>query len=509
MQAVCVRLLLFCVTWAATQEEKSKDDTALHHFDERRNQDLSSRENIVLESKRVLSLFEANGNNQSSTSPHFAANRQTLTEEYRVIHKGKAHRDLVVPKYPESTGPKGAKDGDDGTRSLHVQEVYGTAPVVNKVQGVMRPMTGMQQWEEEDKEKNPRNVPSKIPAHTNHAKAHSKGKKSHQPSARAQNSPVKSRSTRHIQHSTRYLPQLSKERRIPSDFEGSGYTDLQGKGDSDVFPFSGDGQPFEDIPGKGEAVGPDLESTDRQTGLLDLSEPETVSADTRGLGPNEIPEGEEGGDHTLPAKAGTKKEAGIAVVSRGEGSRDITGSTNFRDLPGKEGNRVDAGSQNAHQGKIELHYPSVPFQGQIKGGSGVSTESAAHNEIPKHGKGGPSKSTELSGRNQEALGEKHRFSSKGESRGLVIPSHGLDNEIKNEISSRRGPHHEGNRITHRGKAPYVSHGQHGTVRGKGGSPRRGSWAYRRLHSHSGFSSSQRSDSSESSDSSSSSESAGR
>ncbi|KAM6161048.1 matrix extracellular phosphoglycoprotein [Erethizon dorsatum] len=515
MQVVCVRLLLFSVTWAATtfqpqtvktrqgyvgeqrQEEKSKDDIALHRFAKRRNQELSSHENIVLESEKVLSLFEASGNNQNSKSPHLSANRQILKEEYRVIHEGKAHKDLMVPTYPESTGPKGAKDGDNGTRSLHVQEEYGTALARNKVQGIMRPMTVREQWEEEDNEKNPRSAPSKIPADVHYAQAHSRGKKRHQPGARAQNSPVKSKSARHVRRSTHYLPPLSKVRRIPSDFEGSG--DLQGRGDNDISPFSGDGQPFRDIPGKGEALRPDRKSTDRQTGL---SEAETVK-----LGPNEIPEGEEGGDNALAAGAGPAKEAGVPAVSLGEGS-SITGSTDFRDLPGKEGKRVDAGSQDA-QGKIELRYPSAPSRGRIKGGSGVATESATHNEIPKHGKGSPRKAAGLPGGNQAALSEKHGFSSKGESQGLIIPSHGLDNEIKNEISSRRGPHDEGNGITHGRKNSYISHGQDDTVRGKGGSQRRGSWGYRRPHFHRGFSSPRRGDSSESSDSSSSSESGGR
>ncbi|XP_023568712.1 matrix extracellular phosphoglycoprotein [Octodon degus] len=514
MQVVYVRLLLFSVTWAATtfqpqtvntrrgqvegqrQEEKSKGHIALHHFDKRRNQELSYHENSVLENEKVVSIFEANGNSQSSKSPHLSANRKTRKEEYRVIGKGKAHEDRVVPMYPESTGPKGAADGGNSARSPVVQEGYDTALVRNKMQSVRRPMTVTEQWEE-DKDKSPRNIPRKIPADVNYANAHSKGKKSHQPVARAQNSPVKGKSTWRIRRSTHYLPQLSKVRRIPSDFEGSGYTDLQGRGDSDSSPFSGDGQPFKDVLRKGEAGGPDLKSTDRQTGLLGLSETEPINADTRGLGPNEIPEGEEGGDHGLTARAETVKETG-------EGSSDITGSTNFRDLPGKEGNRVDTSSQNAHRGKIELHYPGVPLQGQTKGGSGVSTESATHNEIPRHGTGATRKATELSGRNQVTLSEKHQFSGKGESQGLIIPFHGLDNEV----SSHYGPHNEGSRITHRRKTPYVSHGQNDTVPGKGGPQRRGSWAYRRTHSHRGFSSPRRGDSSESSDSSSSSESGG-
>ncbi|EHB12354.1 Matrix extracellular phosphoglycoprotein [Heterocephalus glaber] len=412
----------------------------------------------------------------------------------------------MVLTYPESTGPRRAKDGDNDTRRLHDQEEYGAALIRNKVHHVMT----VTEWRgEENKETNPRNILTKIPVDVNHAKALSKCK-SHQPGVPAQNSPVKNKSIRHIRRSTHYLPQLSKVRRVPSDFEGSGYgyADLQGRGDKDISPFSGDGQPFEDISGKEEAFGLDLESTDRQTGLFGPGEAETVNTDTRGLGPNEIPEGKEGGGDTLSARAGTSKEAGEAAVSLVEGSSDITGSTSFRELPGKEGSRVDTGSQNAHQGKIELHYPNALSKGQSEGGSAVVTESATHNEIPKHGKGGTRKATELSGRNQEALSEKHRFSSKGKSQGLIIPSHGLDNEIKNEIGSHCGPHNEENMITHSRKNSYVPHGQNDSVRSKGGSQRQGPWGYRRHPSNKGFSTRKRASSSESSDSSSSSESGG-
>ncbi|KFO22527.1 Matrix extracellular phosphoglycoprotein [Fukomys damarensis] len=483
------------------QEEKSKDNITLHRFDKRRNQELPSYENIVLESEKVLFLLEANVNNQSNKSTYLSENRQTLKEEHRVIHNGKAHKDGMELTYPQSTGSRGAKDGDNGTRSLDNQEEYSAALIRNKAHHVM---TVTEEGKEENQETNPRNSQRKIPVDVNHAKAHSKGKKSHQPGVRAQSSPVTNKTTQHNRRSTHYLPQLSKVRRVPSDFEGSGYTDLQGRGDNDISPFSGDGQPFKDISGREEAVGPNLESVDRQTGLSGLGEAETVNTDIRGLGPNEIPEGKEHGGDAHASRAGTSKGAGEAAVSLVEGSSDITGSTNFRDLPGKEGNRVDAGSQNAHRGKIELHYPRAPSKEQIKGDSGITT----HNEIPKHGRGGTRKATELSGRNQGASSEKHQSSSKGESQGFIIPSHGLDNEIKNEIGSHRGPHNEGNVITHSGKNSYAPRGQNDWVRSEGGSQRRGPWGYRRHPSSRGFSSRKRGSSSESSGSSSSSESGG-
>ncbi|XP_013007335.2 matrix extracellular phosphoglycoprotein [Cavia porcellus] len=473
MQAVCVRLLLlFSVTWTATQEEKSEDDIAPAHFDKRRKQELSSRENIVAE------------------------DRQTLKEADRVIHKDQAGEHPMVPTYPESTGPSRTKDGDSGMRSLHVQE-YGTALLRNKAPAVTRPVTVLEWWEGQDSEKNPRNVPRNVPADVNYAKARSQGKKRHQPGAGGRSNPGRSTGAGHTQCSAHCQTQLSNAPRIPRDFEGSGYTGAQGRGDNDVSPFSGDGQPFQDIPDKG------------QTGLLVPGEAETSDTDRRGLGPNETPETDGGRDNVLVARVGTEKEAGAAVPSLGEGSSDLMGSTNFRDLPGTQGNRVDMGSQNAHRGKVELHYPSVPFQGQTKGGGGVASKSVAHNEIPKHGKGSARKATEPSGRNQAALSEKHQFFSRGESQRGIIPPRGLDNEIKNEISSHHGPHSEGNGVTHSRRNLQASRGQNDTVGGKAGAQRRGSWGHRRPHSHRGFSSPRSWDSNDSSDSSSSSESSGR
>ncbi|XP_032256657.1 matrix extracellular phosphoglycoprotein isoform X1 [Phoca vitulina] len=556
MQIVCLGLLLFSVTWAAPtfqpqtektkedcveeqritykghhekhgyyifkyvytssgrknqtdikQEEKNKDNIALQNPGKRRNQELAPKENIAQEREKNLSILGANENNQSSKTQTLFENRQTTNEDDSINNKGNAHSDLKMSIYPESTGNNGAEDGDNAINKLRDQEEYGPALIRNNMQHIMEPRTLTELLAEENKEKKPRNVLSKIPASVNYVKVPSKDRKNYQRDPQAQNSPVKSKNTYHTQHNIGYPKQLPKVKKIPSDFEGSGYPDLQERGDNDISPFSGDGQPFKDISGKGEPIGPDLKGADIQTEFSGPSGTDPIGPDARGPGYNEIPEKEEGGRSTIGTRDEKRQGASTAAVRLVEGSNAIIGSTDFKELPGKEGNRVDANSQNAHQGKVEFHYPHPPSKQKKKEGSSDVAESANYNEIPKNGKGSSRKDMEPSNRNQVISTEKQRFPSKGKSQGRLSPSHDLDNEIKNEIGSHNGLNNEETIITQSRKNHYVPH-RHNSTRNKGVPQRKGSWGYRKPHSRRRFSPSRKHDSSESSDSGSSSESDG-
>ncbi|XP_050646426.1 matrix extracellular phosphoglycoprotein [Macaca thibetana thibetana] len=487
------------------QEEKNKGNIGLHHLGKRRYQELSSKENIVQERKKDLSLSEASENNGSSKSQNYFTNRQRLNKEYSISNKENIHNGLRMSIYPKSTGNKQFADGDDAISKLHDQEEYGAALIRNNMQHIVGPVTAIKLLGEENKQSKPKNVLNKIPASMNYAKAHSKDKKKPQRDSQVQKVPVKSKSTHRTQHNIDYPKHLSKVKKIPSDFEGSGYTDLQERGDNDMSPFSGDGQPFKDIPGKGEATGPDLEGKDIQTGFAGPSEAESTNLDTKEPGYNEIPEREENGGNTIGTGDETAKEADAVDVSLVEGNNDIMGSTNFKELPGREGNRVDVGGQNAHQGKVEFHYPPAPSKEKRKEGSSDATESTNYNEIPKNDKGSARKGVDDSNRNQAILHEKQRFPSKGKSQGLPIPSRGLDNEIKTEMDSLNGPSNEN--IPHSRKYHYVPHRQNNPTRNKGMPHGKGSWG-RQPYSNRRLSSRRREDSSESSDSGSSSESDG-
>ncbi|KAK2489484.1 hypothetical protein MC885_011517 [Smutsia gigantea] len=475
------------------QEEKSKDNIASHHSGKRRNQKPAPKENMVQKRGKNLSLLEANENSLSSKSQSLLENRQTMNEDYSISNKQNAHSDLKVSIYHEST-----EDGDDAISQLHGQKEYGAA-LLRNMRHMMEPGSVLELSGKENGENKPRNVLNIIPAGANYAKAPSQDKKNHQRDLQAQNIPVKSKSTHHIPFNTVYSKRLPKVKKIPSAWEGSGYPDLQERGDNDIAPFSGDGQPFKDISGKGEAIGPDIEGADIQIEFSGPSEAETMNPDVRGPSYNEIPEKEENGRDTTGTRDETAKEADGADVSLVGGSNDITGSTAFKELPGKEGNRVDASSQNAHQGKVEFHYPPAPSKEKRKEGSSEVAESADHNEIPKNGKGSSRKGTEHS-----VVSEKQRLPHKGKSQGQLTPSHGLNNEIRNEI----GPHDWGTTKTHSGKNHYTPHRQNNSARNKGMPQRKLFWGYRKPHSRRRFSALKKHDSSESSDSGSSSESDG-
>lgn len=447
-----------------------------------------------------MSLPGVDKNNQISKSPNLFENRQTTDEDYSISHKDNTHNDPQVPIYPDSTGNNGSEDGDDVLSKLHDQEESGAALTRNNTQLVMAPGAVTEPLGDESKGIKPRNVPIKIPASANYAKAPSKGKKNHQRDPQAPNIPAEGKSTHHVQYNTDYLKQFPTLRKVPSDFEGSGYPDLQERGDG-VSPFSGDGQPFKGASGKGEAMDPDLEGADI---LTELSGP----GEAGGPGYNEIPEGAEDGRNAIRVGGETAREANTADISLVGGSNDIVGSTNFQELPGKEGNRVDASGQNAHQGKVEFHYPHTSSKEKRKEGSRDIAESTNYNEIPRNGKGGSRKGTGHSNRNQVTSSDKQRFPSKSKSPGQLIPPQDLDNDIKSEIGSHSDPNNEGTKATYSGRNQHGPRRQNSSTWSQGLPQRRGSWTHRKSQLSRRVSPPRKQGSSESSDSASSSESNG-
>ncbi|KAL6031858.1 hypothetical protein STEG23_003163 [Scotinomys teguina] len=342
---------------------------------------------------------------------------QMLDEEDNTSQRS-ARGDLTASMYPEPTGDTGGESVGDALLNWPDQERRGAALIRSITQPIKRPVTGMELWRDKNKEKESTSVPSMIPADVNDTNDHFKDEKNQLRSLPSWNSSVKSKHTHQVRRSTHYLTHLPPVRKIPSNFEGSSSPYTQVRGDNDVPPFSGDGQHFIDIPGKGGAVGPGLDSSTSHTGLSGSDKAEIVNPHISGLGSNEIPERERDGGDAI-ARGKTSQRAGAAGVSLVEGSNDIIGSTNFRELPGKEGNRIDAGSQNAHQGRVEFHYPRVPSKEKLKGGSSDNTGSASYNDIPKR-KDSSRKGPEDSYRNQVNLSEKQRFP--GDDTLIFIPS---------------------------------------------------------------------------------------
>ncbi|XP_051054480.1 matrix extracellular phosphoglycoprotein [Phodopus roborovskii] len=430
-----------------------------------------------------------------------------LSEEDSTNRKGSAHGHITASVYPELSGDKGAENVENALLNLLDPERQGAVLARSVMQSMKRPVTGIGLSGDKNKEKKPKVVPSMTPADFSDAKDHLKDEKNQERYLPCQNSPVKSKSSHQIRRSTHYLTYLPQVRTIPSDFEGSGSPDTQVRGDNEVPPYSGDGQHFMYVPGKGGAVGPGLDDSASHMGLSGSDKAEIVNPHMSGLGSNEIPERERHGGDVGATRDKTAQRAGAAGESLVEGSNDITGSTSFRELPGKEGNRIDAGSQNAHQGKLEFHYPQVPSREKLKGGCSDNSGSASYNEIPKRSKGRSRTDTEESYRNQVTLTDKQRFSSKGKSQSLVLPSHSLGNEVKSKGDSSNDLSHARITMTNSRKSLHEHHAldeQNNSTWNKGGMSQRrgGTWPSRRSHAHRRFSTGRR-DSSESSSGSSS------
>ncbi|XP_004590641.2 matrix extracellular phosphoglycoprotein [Ochotona princeps] len=455
------------------EEEKEKENTALDHSAKKSNQQTSSKEDTVQE--RDLALLEINRKNQSGKAQKLFANRQTLNEEYNNIIATEADKNPAMSIYPEPAGDRGLKDGEDAASKFHDQEEYSTGLNRKNLQHSMRPVVVTEPLGKENQKSESRNILRNIPEGIHYAKIHSENKDNHPRDTQEWNHPIKSKNTRHAQQNAENLQQLPKVQKVPSDFEGSGYTGLQGRGDNDIIAFSGDGQPFKDIAHKGGVTDSNSGPVDAHTGFTDPREAEVIDPSTRGSGYNEIPEEEQNGRNTFGTRGQTTKEA--TEVSVVEGSNDIIGSTNFKELPGKEGNREDAISQNAHQGKFEFHYPQPPSKDKRKEGSGDATERTHYNNIPKNGKGSSRQGTEHSVRNRVHSHETQRFSSKGSGQG-----------VENERTHNRKDH----------QVPYQQNN-------KGIPQREGSWGYRKSHPNRRVRF-HRKDSSESSDSGSSSDS---
>ncbi|XP_055450569.1 matrix extracellular phosphoglycoprotein [Psammomys obesus] len=398
-----------------------------------------------------------------------------LNQDGRTSNKGCIHGHLAASVHPERMAGEGAESGEEAVLNLPDQESY-SAALIGRItqQPVKTPVAGTKLRRGENKDE-PESGLSMTPADVKDAKGHLKDEMNRQGYLPSQDSPGKSKRTRQSRRSAHYLTHLPQIRKIPRDFEGSGSPDLQVRGDNDIPPFSGDGQHFTHLPGTGGAVGPGPESSAGHTGLSGKAE--TVNPHRSGLSSNEIP-GREGQDSNAAAARDKAAQGGGAGVSLVGGSNEITGGTNFRELPGKEGNRIDAGSQNAHQGKVEFHYPREPSKEAAKGGGSDNAGSVSYSEIPKSSKGSSRKDGGASKRNQVTVTEKQRFPGKGESQGLVLSSHCLGKEVKSDssyISSSEGVMIAGSRTDR--------YGQNDPARNKGVSPRRGSWPSRKSPFH--------------------------
>ncbi|XP_075401004.1 matrix extracellular phosphoglycoprotein isoform X2 [Tenrec ecaudatus] len=522
MQLICLGMFLFSLAWAAPltykghhekhgyyvlkcvdrspgrktqtdlkQEERSKDGTAIHHLGKRKKQEPPPEKST--ESRKYVPLLEANGIHQSRKSQTLFANRQTGHEDHSTNNTEDVDGDRAVSLRAASSPKSRAGTVADALRERD-REAEGEAHPGKGAPWSPGPGAVLELPREEDKEKKGGEAPRPILRGVHNAEASPKYEKTLQRDAQAPNRPVQGENPRHVRDGTDFLQQLTKLKTLPRDFEGSGSLHLRRRGDKDVGPFSGDGQPFEDIPGHGE--GPDI----------GRGESERTHPDRRGSPYNEVPEKGGASRNAIgsgdPAAPGSRG-ADVRLVK--EGADDILGRTDLPRLPGQGGHRVDSGSRNAHGGGVELLYPGAPSKGKCKENCRDMSQSTNDNEIPKHGKSGTRKGAGHSHRNQVTSNEEQKLPGKRKSQGPRVSS-----DRRNEIGSYKGPAREENRVAHNdggrrlhAAAPWGNN----AARGKAASGGNGSWEPRRPHSNRSRDRRRQGDSSESSegDSSSSSE----
>ncbi|XP_060044587.1 matrix extracellular phosphoglycoprotein [Erinaceus europaeus] len=460
MQVVCLGLLLFTLAWAAPtfqpqikktqqdcvgeqkQEEKTTGHAALYHFDKGKSREPEREGNVIQEKQRKILPFGSNEHHQSSKPSSLFENEQTMSDNYQIRSKEHAHGILSAD----------ADGGTDGGDLAAGHEENGATLRRAKRHHLRQPETHTESLGGESK---PRKTQSQIPTDANYATSPSEDKKNHQRVPTAWNVPIKTQSIPYMEVSPVYLKQLPKVKWVPSDFEGSGHSAPEGRGD-DTSPFSGDGQL-----GEGEATDPGLEDTNTQTEPSGPDVAGTVPLNSGDPPHNELPgQGED--THTLE---------GLGTAN----GNDIMGSTSLGGLPGTGSSRGGADSQNAHRGQVEFHYPSPTEKERRKESSRGAGQT--HNEIPKRGQGGSHK------------GAKHSIGSWAPNQGKEgFPGKGLS-------------HHDPSVETHGRKGHYVPHKQSNSTRN------RGSWGSRIPHSNR-FSHPRKYDSSESSSSDSWSESEG-
>nr|ACS37556.1 matrix extracellular phosphoglycoprotein [Echinops telfairi] len=472
------------------QEEWSKDRTALHHLGTRRKQESPLEKNSAQEREKYVSLLETNGNHQSQKSQTLFANRKTGHEHYSVNHTEDVHADCAVSLRAASTRKSGPEKVAAALRERD-RETEGAAHPGKDMPWFPGPGAALELPREKNKEKKLGEAPHTIPRGVHNEEASPKYEKTLQRDAQAPNGPAQGTNPRHVRGGTDFLQQLTKVKTLPRDFEGSGYPHLRQRGDDDVGPFSGDGQPSEDILGQGETTSPDPEGPDIQTGESEATQP-----DRRGSRYNEKGGSSRdaigSGDPAAPGSTG----ADVRLVE--EGADDILGQTDLQELPG---HHVDSGSRNAHRGGVEMLYPGTPSKGKRKESGREVTQSTKDNEIPKNGKSGTRKGAGHSHRNQVTSTEEQKPPGKRKSPG---PARG------NEIGSYKSPASEENRVAHNdgGRRLYAPPWRNNAARGKGVSRGNGSREPRRPHSNRSRDRRRQGDSSEPSESDSSSSSEG-
>ncbi|XP_074083453.1 matrix extracellular phosphoglycoprotein [Macrotis lagotis] len=404
----------------APKKEGNKDHVPLHHIDKGNKQEISLKENVIQKSDKAQDIS--------------AGLQVPMKDRGTGSSKTSYHEDAI---YMSFTGNDKAGHGVSGSKDPPDQEAHGAIFINKNVQHDRKYNGAPKLWvvEEDEEENKTGNFIHNTLEETKYPEPQGKGNEdiaNKQRGVQKQNISTNLRVISHVQYTSDYSKLSPKHIQFPYDFEGSG----QGKEDDDLSPS------------RGETVLPDPEITDGYTSVLDPDKtkegnnevPEKEEYDLNSTGRNSIGNIVETDVSKIPSK-----EKSIIDNQIAKGSNSIIGSTDYRKLPGKEGDGFGANTGDTYQETVGIHHS----KGSLKKHSIISQHSRKNSndiiegkEISKHDKDDTKVGTGSSMREQKTKTDKKKIFNKGKSQGL--PSHGHtyslkgENEIKNRVNLHSG-----------------------------------------------------------------------
>uniref|UniRef100_F7ANS0 Matrix extracellular phosphoglycoprotein n=1 Tax=Monodelphis domestica TaxID=13616 RepID=F7ANS0_MONDO len=477
MQVILLSLCFLSLVRSAPHKEGNKGSVPVYHFNKENKQEISPKGNAIQESEK---------------SQDISAGKKILNKDEGTQTSKTSHHDFEVTIYMGSNGNANTGYGRSVSKEPPNQEVRGIILINKNVQHDRKYVSAKRLWliEKGEEDNNTENSTHNKPEGAQFSETQGKRDEditNHQRGIQNQNIPGDHRANSLGQYATEYSKLSPKQIKFPYDFEGSG----QEEEDND-FSFSGGGM-----------VDPDRETTSGYTNVPDPDKTNAIKNNSKFLigkeDNNEIPEKEE---HDLNSNGGnsTRDIIGndVSKTQREEknidnkilgGSNYIKGSTNYRKLPGKEGNDFDANTVNAHQGSGGFHHSQQSLEkqriiGQHANKSSIDIiEGTDYNEISKYGKDKTKAGIGSSKRDQKTKNDKEKSLSEGKGQSLFIPSysHTYPSKGANDI---RKKHY----ATRRKFSSTKSHQVNGRKR---------FWGPKNAHSKKKFKSPKRNDSSDS------------
>ncbi|KAM8968386.1 matrix extracellular phosphoglycoprotein [Sarcophilus harrisii] len=491
MQVILLGLCFLSVIGAVPQKENNKNRVPVHYFDKGKKQEVYPKRNVI---------------QKSDKSQDVSAGKQTVIKEQGTDSSKISHHDLEDTIYAEFIGNAKTDHGESVIKDPPDQKAHGVI-LINK--NGRKYANALRRWIVEETEQNEtgNSIHNKL-KELKYSEAQGKGDEDI--AIQNQNISEDHRTISHVQYINDHSKLTPKHIKFPYDFEGSG----QGKEDNDFSPSSR------------EIVVPDTETINGYTSVPHPDNNNAIDPNSILLigkeGNNEVPEKEvydlnSNGRTSTGDVVGTdsrktpRKENSITDNKIVRESNAIRGGTNYRELPGKEG---EANTSNTYQESVGIH----PSQGSMrKQNIGQHAREGSNDiiegkEISKYAKDNTKAGIESSKRDQKSKNDKGKKFGKEKSQGLPSPSNDHTHPLKaeNERKNEENVHYGYNKERSIPKLPsnirknhYAGHRRLSSTKSHRVPGRKRFWGHTNSHSNKKFKPPKRNDSSDSTSSDSS------